>query len=544
MIKLYDGEVFAIDMQYYNRNEILQDCWKRSDCGNLKFLLYEADSIIGSASYYNILYDEIRTGTLQMDRQKIFRGGREFFYSGNPREGDCVPVLDENGDCCFLLVYYANKTFDISKNGGILDNYEDLNLRRDAELLDYSLLSECDNIFFFELEEYTYEIADLIRAHFPEKKVAFLDTNAEIFFDDITIVDSMYETKMWQGKWMFVSSERKSKFGTSYDTVTSFYCSLKVISSLVWCKHIDTYGDKNADKTFYLIDTPTEAAGMVDIMQDVCVHTLLARERGWIPYVLFNKFPNQYLKDENDNMWEYYFENVSDISIQEIMQSKNVISAKRNITRLRERGNNPYINELINWLHATIRENLNHRKRFADQNQFKQLTKLNAQMEETVRAAVPWDTESGERVLGIVVRGTDYKDEAVKARGSQWEVKLPSLANVVRKIEEVMNTWGYDYCFVATEDEEVFHELQKNLGTKMLYIEQERVVYDKDSGALYLSEMWKQKHVDTYELGKKYLSVLYALSICDGLLSNMGCGAVFVARAWNNGAYELDEVIR
>jgi hypothetical protein len=265
MIKIYEGEVFPIDMQSYNRREILQNCWNRSDCERLKFLLYDEDRIVGSASYYNVLHDEIKTGTIQMDKEKVFKEGREFFYSGNPREQDCIPVLDENGNCLFLLVYYANKTFDKTKNGDTLDNYEDLDLRRDTEYLDYSLISECDNILFQELEEYTFEIAGLVKEVFPQKEVAFLDDNAELFFDDITILDTIYDTKMWKGRWLFVSSRRKSRFGLYYDAVTLFYNSLKVINSLLWCKRIDTYGDKNEDKTFYLIDVSGGGVGCLTL---------------------------------------------------------------------------------------------------------------------------------------------------------------------------------------------------------------------------------------------------------------------------------------
>jgi hypothetical protein len=543
MIKIYDGEVFAIDMQSYDRMKILQDCWERSDCSKLKFLLYDDGRIIGSASYYNILYDEITVGIIQMDREKIFQGGREFFYSGNPREEDCVPVLDENGNCCFLLVYYVNKSFDTSKNGLLLDNYEDLDLRLDAEYLDYSLISECDNILFWELEEYTFEIACLVKEVFPQKEVAFLDDNAELFFDDITILDTVYETKMRKGKWLFVSSERKSRFTVDWDSVTLFYNSLKVINSLLWCRHIDTYGDKNADKIFYLIDVSCGGAGLSDIMQYVCTHTLLARRRGWIPYVLLNTFPNQYLKDKNDNMWEYYFKNVSEVSIEEIMQSKHVICASHNAVVLDGAYNNPYINELRQWLMMSIHADLNVRKRSADKNYFKKIVKLNAQLEKAVKTDVPWDIDGKMKILGVIVRGTDYTSEAVKARESVLEVKLPTVANVIRKIKEIMTSWGYDYCFVATEDKNVFHELKENLGTKMLYIEQERVEYENGSKLSVLTEIYQQNHIDTYELGKKYLSVLYALSICDGLLSNIVCGATFIARSWNNGNYKLDEVV-
>ena len=409
MIKIYDGEIIVIDINNYNRYEVLQKSWEFSGNDKLYYLLCENNTIIGSASYFNIINnDDFSYKIFKLEAENLFERARRYFSSYNSRERDCVPVLDEDGKYCFLLVYYENKSFDLLKAGKKLNDYWDLNLKKDEEYLDYSLLDECDNILFWELEEYTYEITCLIKDRYPQKKVAFLDANAEKFFDDICIMDTVYDTKEYKGKWMFVSSERKSIWTIPIitDFVALFFNSLKVIYSLVWCKKITSYGKENPDKTIYLIDGACGKAGLVDIMKFVCAHVLLAKRRGWIPYVMLNRYPNQYLKDNNDNMWEYYFENVSDLTIEEIYRSKNVISINENNMEMIST-DNPYINELIEWMMECTYCSIKKRKRISKNNYFNRNIKLNSKIKEEITKFIPAEL-SHEKVLGVIVRGSDY----------------------------------------------------------------------------------------------------------------------------------------
>lgn len=126
-----------------------------------------------------------------------------------------------------------------------------------------------------------------------------------------------------------------------------------MIESLVWCKKISHWGENYSDKTILLIDYATMSAGLVDIMKFICCYVMLAEERGWIPYVLLNRFPNQYLVSEDDNMWEYFFENVIEITIDEIRHCKNVISVYENGNPLMNFRVNPYLQEMHGRLMST-----------------------------------------------------------------------------------------------------------------------------------------------------------------------------------------------
>ena len=207
MIKIYDGEVLNIDINAYNRYEILKKGCEMTGIDKMNYLLYDNDKIIGSASYLNILNDDsFSHKVFKLRKDSLFKDARDYFKSYNRREGDCVPVLDEKGTYCFLLVFYENRSFDLLKAGKLVNDYWELDFKKDEKYLDFSLIQECDNILFWELEEYTYEITCLVKYKFPQKRVAFLDENAKVFFDNVYIFDTVYDTKKYTGKWMFISS--------------------------------------------------------------------------------------------------------------------------------------------------------------------------------------------------------------------------------------------------------------------------------------------------------------------------------------------------
>ena len=73
MIKIYDEEPFVINIEKYDRNEILQMCWKESNCSKRLFLLMDKEKIVGGVSYFNILYDdEIPKKVLKMNKETLF----------------------------------------------------------------------------------------------------------------------------------------------------------------------------------------------------------------------------------------------------------------------------------------------------------------------------------------------------------------------------------------------------------------------------------------------------------------------------------------
>ena len=88
-----------------------------------------------------------------------------------------------------------------------------------------------------------------------------------------------------------------------------------------------SFGTKNPEKFFYIIKI-TPGAGLFSNVLFVLNHLKIAKDKKFIPFVDMENFPtiyNESKKIHNTfNAWEYFFENYTDIGIEEIYQSKNV----------------------------------------------------------------------------------------------------------------------------------------------------------------------------------------------------------------------------
>ena len=86
-------------------------------------------------------------------------------------------------------------------------------------------------------------------------------------------------------------------------------------------------------------------AGLAYIVRTVCIYSIMAYERGWIPVVNLTG-DNMYIDSCNDNMWEQYFKPVSNISVEEALKSKNVICIRNNHLDCRAIWINPFFRSI------------------------------------------------------------------------------------------------------------------------------------------------------------------------------------------------------
>lgn len=89
MVKIYDGEVFTLDINSYNRMQTLMECWKFTHCENMHFIIYDNENIIGAMSYYDIVMNrEFRSKCLTMGKN-MFAEARDWFIGINADEHAC-----------------------------------------------------------------------------------------------------------------------------------------------------------------------------------------------------------------------------------------------------------------------------------------------------------------------------------------------------------------------------------------------------------------------------------------------------------------------
>lgn len=302
--------------------------------------------------------------------------------------------------------------------------------------------------------------------------------------------------------------------------VNIIYNNVKIMYSVLWLKDIKAFGNQNDDKKIVLLDYPCFNEGLVSIVKWTYAHIRWILEKGYVPVVDLHSYPNQYLNLETENMWEYFFEPVSNISVQEAYRSKNVIRAVDNTIIVNESKINPY-QQKWGW-------------NVLDSTEFCNIVKLNRETREYIETKIP--REISGRTLGVVMRGTDFRPEAAKKINKSWREDIVDAETFLKACVHYKNKLEYEYIFLATEDAEYFAMFQNVFGDKLLSVDQKRVSYD------YKNREYKQiKDLlviqDGKAVGRNYLAVIHCLSICDSLLFNIECGAVQLAVCWNDNKY-------
>lgn len=442
----------------------------------------------------------------------------------------------------FLLTFVENKIFDDYKEGELNHEYWDIDFDSDIQNLDFTLLDRAPGFYFYELEEYTYELARLILQRYPCKQICFGDKMAETFFPKgaVKIYESTWEFKNAEkpNGYLYINSKRtQRKYKIIPPYLTGQYGSIQVMESLLWCRKRKKLGDRNEGETVFLIDFVGDRCGLVDILKFGYIVTVMAMRRGWLPVMKLDAFPNQYLEREGENMWEYFFCPVSDISVEDALHSTSVISAKEN-SLLWSLSFNPYVSELHTGLFEEAKWNAGRT--------FNQVVRRNEFLEEYfINNLFPEFQDKSNRILGVVARGTDYKREIREKAGSYMEKSWDkNIQQIIRRSRECANTWGCNYIFVATEDEEYFQLFRQEFKEALLFVEQKRVKMDAGEDVWFVADKLGLGKGSGKTFAMQYLLVIYCLSKCNVLISNMeNCGADLLAKLWNEGEYEYTETI-
>jgi len=274
---------------------------------------------------------------------------------------------------------------------------------------------------------------------------------------------------------------------------------------------VKQHGEKNADKTFFLITMYDLGRGLVGIVNVVLGMCQYAESKGWVPVVYIKDGDTQYRAEENcENVWKVFFEPiVEEYDIEEIQQSRNVIVCGYNTK--------------ANWF---LKNGL-----FSDEQMvrasflyLKQHIRLSKWVQNCLDDAI--QKKDVREMLGVFVRGTDY----AKMRPSKHFVQ-PTADEVIAKVKEYFECTSPKDIFLVTEDYSIQQKFRQVFGDSIYSYGDEFVHnYDgKEVIAKYIKNPNKQ--------GMEYLVRVYLLSMCNSLISSAAPGAQF-AIALNNNQYE------
>jgi hypothetical protein len=290
---------------------------------------------------------------------------------------------------------------------------------------------------------------------------------------------------------------------------------------------------------YYVMRPNIVECGLATTIRCVLSHAKYAEEHGVTLIMDYKNRKNPYLRDDEVgkvNAWDYFFEQPCGVALESAEGCENVFLTEENQLPISPTDSVEfYTNDAcVAYWRNIYRKYIRLSENAA---QF-----IENQRREVFGANGEHSGKSRGRVLGCIVRGTDY----IQGRPLNHPVQ-PLPEDVVQKAKEVMAEQGYEKLFLATEDANVLELFRKEFGDRLLYVQQQR--YRDGKTPLALQEGYAAES-DPKTEGLKYLSVIYLLAGCDGLIGGR-CGITTIAYLisdgfeyeylWNLGRYQTDD---
>ena len=466
--------------------------------------------------------------------EDLFIRARDFYHDHEDMRREHILVTDEEGREVFEL-YYKENRLEGAPKGMNIPTYVNpyWNYAMDSENMDFSYISEHDIYFFEEVEEYSLFSAQLIRERFPDKVVVFLDERARYFMKDIDIVRDRDEYLALHPQYkdkniLYVQSTLD--IGRPVKD-TTLALSAMLMASVFWASDLSSYGERNPDKTFYLIKPIIGESGLAKFIEFTIGFYDLAlrkREQGIdiIPVVDTGIMgdDNQFSGGNGADVWAMFFEPLSPYDLREVYDSKRVIVSEEGNTSV-----NPYLLEIKRHPNVSplIRKYVHFNAGTSDY------------VERLYMETIP---ENPGRVLGVVGRGTDFNHPVI----ARYRQKPLSPDDLLKKTRERFIDGGFDRIFLATEDQRVYDLFMKSdIRDRVYSVPQKRYTLNFGSGDdRLLSDVYKEQESrrDGYRETLKYLGILYILSRCDALIASTECGATIFAEGYKKTRYEFTDI--
>ena len=455
--------------------------------------------------------------------ENVFITARDFYHRNKDIRHHKVVVYDEDGNIAYCLGFQKNKPVnweDAENNAMVqmhLSNYWEYSL--DDEGLDWSYVNRFQLFVYDELDEYAYHTARIIAKHNPSVTIAFTDPTAALFFTEDErplIADS--EEKLFEAhpelkdlRTLRVHSEIRWNV---QDVFTNDVSSYLVMTSLYWVKREFYYGPLNPDKTFYLIKQPVKENGLTALIANVVGTKQMIRaiRPDFIPVVDLGvaNDPNQFAGTSGEDVWAMFFDQISDYDLKEVYNSQHVILDQNSNLNL-----NPYMTEFV---FSNRRAEL----KYGDDFRFNGAVR--SHVEETLDKVFPADAK---RVLGVIVRGTDYNAKRVANYVPHGLTAEATLAKAIDYVRE----GNFDHVYLCTEDKSYLDLFRASeLADRLIYVDQNRIDYQQDENQeKLLIEIFGRERSNPYTRTLDYIAVLEGLTRCQALLANVTCGAVTYA---------------
>lgn len=292
------------------------------------------------------------------------------------------------------------------------------------------------------------------------------------------------------------------------------------------------YGKKNPKKNIYLIDIKEDKAGFFALFRWVLSALVFAERFSFIPVVNYSKCAYSELEKINGthNAFEYYFEQVSDITCEEVYESKNVFFHRLVYNEYIEKEYNCY-DENLQCGYIVTEEYLQCLAKMVQK-----YIRLNEKTKSILNVDIHrllYSNNKKSRTLGVHIRGTDYAQKLPN------HPEIISMDDCIREIKKAMSQCYFDHIFLATEDSRILDQMKKEFQEQLVYYTDvnrastDKIIIQNNSG----------RENNFYLNGLEVLRDVYTLASCDGFIGGLS-QVSFAVRIFKYSFNETFEYIK
>lgn len=286
--------------------------------------------------------------------------------------------------------------------------------------------------------------------------------------------------------------------------------------------HLLHRGDSVQNRIVYHIPEYGRQVGFFAELLYLLMELYFADQKGILPYVSWGE-GSLYFDVENvaeKNVFQYYFEQVSELKEREVFSARNVILAEPSHIRYVQ-------NELNTHGYLVAEEYLTELSRiYSKYIRYNEMTKR--YLEDSFEHLI------GEHcALGVHYRGTDFR------RQYNNHPTYFSVEEEIERVKDIMNEGNYELVFLATDESVAVSKFREAFGEKLVFFSD---VFRADEGDESVAYSKNERKNHQYLLGLEVLRDQYVLSRCSGLvggISNITISAQIVRKSMGREYQDL-----
>lgn len=327
----------------------------------------------------------------------------------------------------------------------------------------------------------------------------------------------------------------ESVFGKLHKAGRRVQRELGIVKTLMTVKTRFCFGDKNKDKTFFVVSCDGKQMGLYSMIFYMLPFIEYAHKKNYIPMIDLQKSNMPLIQDGDrfglENPWEYYYEQPGKgYTLDEVYQSRNVIIMKDGAFRIKMPDWNTMFpttdDELKRWNHM-----------------IKSYIRLNKELAERVEKERERIFKPGRKVLGVGIRAGLRAGMMRNAALYNGHPIQPTCEELINIVAAKMKEWKCDTLFVSCDDREYLDKFIFCFG-KMCYCIDRKLKHLFKNGDLVADVSNRLVELEGSTIRSRteeYMMEVYILAECDCLYSCMGGGSEF-SYFVNGGQYAHIEV--